>query len=90
MLSTISSLGKQKLILSYTWLKDQNPKVDWKKGKVCITCCLPQCEGYCTLWKEQTLKKRQEVQAMQYYWTGPLSLLDKEEKEFEAPCRTDG
>jgi len=37
MLLTISSLEKQKLILGYTWLKDYNPKVDWKKEEVHIT-----------------------------------------------------
>ena len=28
MLLAVSSLGKQKLILGYTWLKNHNPKVD--------------------------------------------------------------
>ena len=40
MLLAISSLGKQKLILGYTWLKDHSPKVDWQKGEVCIIQCL--------------------------------------------------
>jgi len=36
-LLAISSLGKQKLILGYTWLKDHNPKVNWEKGEVYMT-----------------------------------------------------
>jgi len=40
-LLVVSSLGKQKLILDYTWLKDYNPKVDWEKGKVHMIQYLP-------------------------------------------------
>jgi len=29
MLLVVSSLGKQNLILSYSWLKNHNPEVDW-------------------------------------------------------------
>jgi len=60
-LLAISSLGKQKLILGYTWLKDHNPKVNWEKEEVHIIRCLLWCKGYHTLQREQTLKKRQEV-----------------------------
>jgi len=42
MLLAISKLGKQSLILGYNWLKDHNPKVDWEKGEVEMTCW---CEG---------------------------------------------
>jgi len=39
MLLAISRLGKQSLILGYNWLKDHNPKVDWKKEEVEMTRC---------------------------------------------------
>ena len=87
MLLTVSSLGKQKLILSYTWLKNYNPKVDWEKEEVCVIHCLPWCEGCCILQREQIIRKRKKVQAMQHCWTRPL-LLNKEEKELKAPYRT--
>ena len=61
MLLAVSSLGKQNLILGYTWLKDHNPEVNWEKGKVCIMQCPLQYKEYHTLWKEKTLKRRQEV-----------------------------
>jgi len=38
MLLVISRLGKQSLILGYDWLKDHNPKIDWEKGEVKMTC----------------------------------------------------
>jgi len=41
----VSSLGKKDLILEYSWLKDHNLEVDWQRGKVLMTHCLPWCEG---------------------------------------------
>jgi len=61
MLLAVSGLGKQSLILGYDWLKDHNPRIDWEKGKVEMTCCPLRCEGRCTLRKEQTRQKRIEL-----------------------------
>jgi len=33
-LLAVSSLGKQNMILGYTWLKDHNPEVNWQTGEV--------------------------------------------------------
>jgi len=52
MLLAVSGLGKQSLILGYDWLKDHNPKIDWEKGKVEMTCCPLRCEGGRALQKE--------------------------------------
>jgi len=52
MLLAVSRLGKQSLILGYDWLKDHNPKIDWEKGEVEMTCCPLRCEGEHALWKE--------------------------------------
>jgi len=49
MLLAISGLGKQNLILGYDWLKDHNPKIDWEKGEVKMTCYPLQCKGRHTL-----------------------------------------
>jgi len=49
MLLAVFRLGKQNLILSYDWLKDHNPKIDWEKGEVKMTRCLLQYEGERTL-----------------------------------------
>jgi len=61
MLLAVSGLGKQSLILGYNWLKDHNPKIDWEKREVEMTCCPLQCEGGCALRKEQTRQKRTEL-----------------------------
>jgi len=60
-LLAVSGLGKQSLILGYDWLKDHNPKIDWEKGEVEITCCPLQYEGGRALRKEQTCQKRIEL-----------------------------
>jgi len=44
-LLTVSSLGKQNLILGYLWLKDHNSEVNWKKEKVEITHCALRYDG---------------------------------------------
>jgi len=64
MLLAVSGLGKQSLILGYDWLKDHNPKIDWEKGEVEMTCCPLHCEGGRALRKEQTRQKRVELQAL--------------------------
>jgi len=64
MLLAVSGFGKQSLILGYNWLKDHNPKINWEKGEVKMTCCPLQCEGGCALRKEQTHQKRIELQAL--------------------------
>jgi len=61
MLLAIFRLGKQNLILGYDWLKDHNPKIDWKKGEVKMTRCPLQCEGGRALRKEQTCQKKTEL-----------------------------
>ena len=61
MLLAVSGLGKQSLILGYDWLKDRNPRIDWKKGEVEMTRCPLQCEEGHALQKEQTRQKRIEL-----------------------------
>jgi len=61
MLLAVSRLGKQNLILSYDWLKDHNPKIDWEKGEVEMTRCPLRCEGGHALRKEQTHQKRTKL-----------------------------
>ena len=74
MLLAISGLGKQSLILGYNWLKDHNPKVDWKKGEVEMTRCPLRCEGGRALRKEQTYQKRTELRALRSCRDGPVPL----------------
>jgi hypothetical protein len=40
---TVTSLGKQDMILSLTWLCEHNVEVDWQSGEVKMSCCLNNC-----------------------------------------------
>ena len=37
------NLGKIEVILEMPWLAVHNPEIDWEKGEVRMTCCLPIC-----------------------------------------------
>ena len=77
-LLAVSSLRKQSMILSYTWLKDHNPEVNWQTEGVQINWCPPRCEGCCVIQKEQVSQKKMDpFQSMQKTQkrTRPLSEL---------------
>jgi len=85
MLLAVSRLGKQSLILGYNWLKDHNPKIDWKKGEVKMTCCPLHYEGRHALRKKQTCQKRIKLQALRSCHDRPTSLLQEELEPEEEP-----
>jgi len=70
-LLTVSSLGRQNMILGYTWLKDHNPEVNWQTGEVQINRCPSRCKGCCVIRKEQASQKRIETRALNVCWSGP-------------------
>ena len=39
----VTNLGKNSLILGYTWLKKHNPSIDWEKGTVKFNRCPCSC-----------------------------------------------
>jgi hypothetical protein len=39
----VTSLGKQNMILSFTWLCKHTPEIDWQTKEVRMSRCLPQC-----------------------------------------------
>jgi len=80
MLLAVSGLGKQSLILGYNWLKDHNPKIDWKQREVEMTCCPLWYEGGRALRKEQTCQKRTELRAFLLCCDGPTPLFQEELK----------
>jgi len=84
-LLAVSSLGKQNMILSYTWLKDHNPEVNWQTGEVQMNRCPPRCEGCRVIRKEQASRKRMETRALNVCWSGPLPEHTEDLEEDEAP-----
>lgn len=40
----VTSLGKESMILGYTWLKEHNPDIDWSTGSVKMSRCPTRCD----------------------------------------------
>jgi hypothetical protein len=58
----VTRLGKQNLILGHTWLKEHNPEVDWRTGKVEMSRCSSQyCNGCRTEAREERRTLKREV-----------------------------
>ena len=49
------NLEKMEVILEMPWLAVHNPEIDWEKGEVRMTCCLPICG------KKKQEEKKKEV-----------------------------
>jgi len=88
MLLAVSSLGKQNMILGYTWLKDHNPEVNWQTGEVQMNRCSPQCKGCHVIRKEQASQKRIETRALNVCWSGPLPEHAEDSEEDETSVQT--
>ncbi|RHW30551.1 hypothetical protein D1B31_23670 [Neobacillus notoginsengisoli] len=64
----VTDLGRNQIILGYTWLKKHNPEIDWSKGEVKMT----RCPRSCHLLKEKSvflrvLEKEEEEAAYHAY-----------------------
>ena len=77
----VTGLGKQKIILGFTWLKEMNPIIDWRKGTLEWrerklgeqTRTMEYYEYLQNLLKEPILKK--------IHTTQPVTLEDEEDQE---------
>ena len=87
-LLTVSSLGRQNMILGYTWLKDHNPEVNWQTREVQMNQCPPRCEGCRVIQKEQASRKRMETRALNVCQSGPSPEYAEDSEEDEASIQT--
>jgi len=87
MLLAISNLGKQSMILGYTWLKDHNPEVNWQTGEVQMNRCPPQCEGCHAIRKERASRRKMEARAINICWSRPPPEYAEDSEEDETPLR---
>jgi len=53
----VCNLGKIEVILGMPWLAAYNLEIDWEKGEVKITCCLPICGRRKQEEKKKEVKK---------------------------------
>lgn len=69
----ITGLGKQDLILGYTWLREHNPEVNWQTNKVKMSHCPTKC---CTYTEEEKVEQCAEAGRIQACCTGPMPSVD--------------
>ena len=77
----VTNLGKQDIILGFTWLQEHNPEINWQTQKVVMS----QCPDKCHTCRMDIQKQRQEQQKVdcliQVYHSGPHPLLSEEDSE---------
>jgi len=87
-LLTVSNLGRQSMILGYTWLKDHNPEVDWQTREVQMNHCPPRCKGCHAICKEQALRRKTEARAVNVCRSRPSPEYAEDLEEDENPLQT--
>src|SRR6202522_3104977 len=61
----VCGLGKQKLILGHSWLREHNPEIDWVTQEVKMSRCPPQCCPGCRdKGRQERLARKAEIQRM--------------------------
>jgi len=86
-LLAVSNLGKQDMILSYTWLKDHNPEVNWQTGEVQMNRCPSRCKECHAIRKEQASRRKTEIRAVNVCRSGPPPEYAEDSEEDETPLR---
>jgi len=87
-LLAVSSLGKQSMILSYTWLKDHNPQVNWQTREVQMNQCPSRCKGCCVIQKEQVSWRKTKARAINICQSKPPPEYAEDSEEDETPLWT--
>ena len=86
-LFVVTRLGKQSMILGFTWLKKHNPEICFRTWSVKMSRCLPRCCTGCrTEVKEERSAKKEDIQRINACHTGPLPAFvedaDEDESDF--------
>jgi len=84
----VTCLGKQNMILGYTWLDKHNPEIDFRAKTVKMTRCLPRCCSGCQAdKKEERTRKKEEYRRINACRTGPFPAFveDTEEEPEHSP-----
>ena len=87
----VTNLGKNSLILGYTWLKKHNPTIDWEKGTVKFNRCPRSCHMLQDrAWCLASLDKEDERRALEWIHQAkveaPAKKLTRSPEELVPPC----
>ena len=59
----VTSLGKQDIILGFTWLQEHNPEINWWTQEVAMS----RCPARCHMCQSDARKERQEHQRVERF-----------------------
>jgi len=72
-LLAVTRLGKQSMILGFTWLDKHNPEIDFRARSVKMTRCLPHCCVGCQADRKAGRNaRREDTERINTCWTGPF------------------
>jgi len=71
-LHAITHLGKQSMMLRFTWLDKHNLEIDFCAQTIKMTRCLPHCIDCQTNHKVEWNIKRKDIEQINTCWTGPF------------------
>ena len=79
----VTNLGKQNLILVFTWLQKHNPEINWQTQKITMSQCPDKCHTcqveICN--KQNTIQKEErQIQACR---AGPLPRFTEDDLELD-------
>ena len=77
----VTNLGKQDIILRFTWLQEHNLEIDWQTWKVVMSWCPDKCHMCRTdIWKQRQEQWKVD-RLVQVCRSSPYLLLSEEESE---------
>ena len=79
----LTNLGKQNLVLRFTWLEEHNPEVNWQT-KVTMSWCPDECHTCQTEIQEEWKTLQKEEQWLWACRMGPLPRFTEDEVESES------
>ncbi len=91
-LLAVTRLGKQSMILGFTWLDKHNPEIDFCTQSVKMTRCLPRCCIGCqTNRKAERSAKKEDTTRINTCRMGPFPAFveDADEEEDDSKCPSD-
>src|SRR3981189_2201315 len=74
----VTWLGKQTMILGFTWLREHNPEIDWQMKEVRMSRCPPQCSTCRAEAKVKRQAERAPNAQIHAYRAGSFPVLIKE------------
>ena len=81
----VTSLGKNDILLGFTWLEEHNPEIDWQTQKVKMSRCPAKCHTCRTKIQKERKEEQREAQKAECHIctcrVGPFPRLPEEGDE---------